>query len=153
YPNGDYRNEVSAWFKPAEKHYFKLAWNNLPRLRAYLDAMPKGPHADAVLDRIGELESRSAFANRREQRELTYATRSEARLEKAAEDRREFLREFSAVVAALAKTRSFGEPTSDLDSELLLRFRVRQPAGVCDESQCTKTFSYPFAVPEQKTIV
>ncbi|HEY4105795.1 MAG TPA: hypothetical protein VGM44_17970 [Polyangiaceae bacterium] len=153
YPDGDYRDEVRAWFVPAEKHYFKLAWNNLPRLRAYLDAMPKGPHAEAIVDRIGELESRSAFANQREERELTNANSIQSRLARAAEARREFLHEFSALTGALAKTRSFDEPTSNLDSELLLRFRIRQPAGVCDESSCAKTFSYPFAVPEQKSIV
>jgi hypothetical protein len=153
YPHGDYRAEVRAWFGPAEKHYFKLAWNNLPRLRAYLDEMPQGPHADAVVDRIGELESRSEFANQREARELLHASSIEARLARAAENRREFLHEFATLSGALARTRSFGEPTSNLDSELLLRFRVRQPAGSCDESHCTKLFSYPFAVPEDKSIV
>lgn len=153
YPNGDYRDEVRAWFKPAEKHYFKLAWDNLPRLRAYLDAMPKGPHAEAVAERIGELESRRTFSDRREARMLAYAWGIEARLDAAAEGRRELLREVSALVAALAKTRSFGEPTSELDSELLLRFRVRQPPGTCDGDHCRKKFSFTYAVPENKSLV
>ncbi len=153
YPQGDYRDEVWAWFKPAEKHYFKLAWDNLPRLRAYLDALPKGPHAEAVAERIDELESRRTFADRRDARMLAYASGIEARLDAAAAGRRELLREFGALARAMAKTRSFGEPTSELDSELLLRFRVRQPAGTCDGDRCTKTFSFAYAVPERKQLV
>jgi len=153
YPEGDYREEVRAWFKPAEKHYFKLAWNNLPRLRAYLDAMPHGPHAEAVADRITELESRRVFADRREQRALAHASSIEARLAAAADQRREFLHELLALISSMAKTRTFGEPTSGLDSELLLRFRVRQPPGVCEGDHCAKRFSFPYAVPEDKRVV
>ncbi len=45
YPQGDYREEVRAWYVPAEKRYCKRSWNKPSRLRAYLDAMPHGPHA------------------------------------------------------------------------------------------------------------
>ena len=148
FPHGDYRDEVRRWFLPAEKHYFRLAWNNLPRLRAYLDAMPDGPHAEAVTDRITELDSRRIYADRREQRMLNVAHGFEARLESAAQQRREFLREFGALVRLLGATRSFGEPTSELDSELLLRFRVHQPPGICQADQCSKLFSFPYAVPD-----
>ena len=85
YPRGDYRDEVKRWFGPAEEHYFRLAWNNLPRLRAYLDAMPRGPHAEAVADRISQLESRTVYADRREQRMLERAQTFEERLARAAE--------------------------------------------------------------------
>ncbi|HEY3665566.1 MAG TPA: hypothetical protein VGL19_06175 [Polyangiaceae bacterium] len=153
YPHGDYREEVRRWFAPAEKHYFKLAWNNLPRLRAYLDAMPKGPHAEAVSDRITELESRRVFADRRDQRMLDVARGFESRFAEAAEQRRELLRELSVLARLLGQTRTFGEPTSELDSELLLRFRVRQPPGTCAADLCTKVFSFPYAVPDDKLLV
>jgi hypothetical protein len=152
YPAGDYRDEVRAWFKPAEKRYFKLAWNNLPRLRAYLDAMPRGPHAEAATDRITVLESRRLFADRHEQRMLDHASSIEARLADAADGRHEFLHELAALARSIGKTRSFGEPTSELDSELLLRFRVRQPSGTCEADHCGKTFSFPYAVPENKSL-
>lgn len=148
FPKGDYRGEVRRWFLPAEKRYFKLSWNNLPRLRAYLDAMPNGPHAEAAADRITELESRRIYADRREQRVLTVAQGFERRLEVAAEQRREFLHEFSIFAGLLGATRSFGEPTSELGSELLLRFRVHQPPGTCEGDHCTKKFSYTYAVPD-----
>jgi hypothetical protein len=153
YPQGDYREEVRRWFAPAEKHYFKLAWNNLPRLRAYLDAMPKGPHAEAAGDRITELESRRVFADRRDQRMLDVAHGFESRFAEAAEQRRELLRELSLLARLLGQTRTFGEPTSELDSELLLRFRVRQPPGTCAADLCTKVFSFPYSVPDDKLLV
>src|SRR6478609_10308287 len=53
YPQGDYQQEVRAWYFPAEKRYFKLSWDTLPRLRAYLDAMPHGPRAEEAAERIG----------------------------------------------------------------------------------------------------
>ena len=152
FPRGDYRDEVRAWFLPAEKRYFKLSWNNLPRLRAYLDAMPDGPHAEAAADRITELESRRVYADRREQRLLDVAQGFETRLAKAAEQRRELLREFSTFVRLLGATRTFGEPTSELDSELLLRFRVHQPPGTCEGDRCSKLFSFPYSVPDGKAL-
>ena len=152
YPHGDYREEVRRWFAPAEKHYFKLSWNTLPRLRAYLDAMPDGPHAEAVSDRITQLESRRVFADRRDQRMLDVAQGFESRLAQAADQRRELLREFSTLARLLGGTHSFGEPTSELDSELLLRFRVRQPPGTCTGDVCGKVFSFPYAVPNDKLL-
>ena len=152
YPHGDYREEVRRWFAAAEKHYFRLSWNNLPRLRAYLDALPDGPHAEAVTDRIAQLESRRVFADRREQRMLDVARGFESRFAQASEQRRELLREFSTLARLLGATRSFGEPTSELDSELLLRFRVRQPPGTCTGDLCSKVFSFPYAVPDDKSL-
>ena len=152
YPQGDYHEEVRRWFAPAEKRYFKLSWDTLPRLRAYLDAMPRGPHAEAVTERITELESRRVFADRREQRMLDRAQGFEARLAQAAEQRRDFLREFTLLTRLLAETKTFGQPTSELDSELLLRFRVRQPPGRCETERCSKVFSFVYAVPEDKLL-
>ena len=105
YPRGDYREEVRAWYVPAERRYFKLAWSTLPRLRAYLDEMPHGPHAEDVSERITALESLREAAARREQRVLSHAQDIESRLARAAEQRRGFLREFSRLSGLLAATR------------------------------------------------
>ena len=153
YPTGDYRDEVRGWFLPAERRYVKLAWNNLPRLRAYLAALPRGPHAAAVTERVTELESRRVFEDRREQRVLDRAQSFETRLALAAEQRRAFVREFSTLCALLAATRSFGQPTSELGSELLLRFRLRLPAGRCAGDRCSKVFSFTYGVPDDKQLI
>ena len=152
YPQGVYREEVRSWFAPEEKRYFKLAWNNLPRLRAYLDEMPRGPHAEAAADRITQLESRRIFGDRRDQRLLDRAQGFESLLADAAAQRREFLRELGLLVELLGATRSFDQPTSELASELLLRFRVREPAGHCEGDRCSKVFTFSYAVPEDKVL-
>ena len=153
YPNGSYKAEVRSWYFPTEKRYFKLAWDTLPRLRAYLDAMPRGPHAEAAAERITELESRSVFADRREQRLLSHAQDLESRLSRAADQRRGFVREFSRLSELLAGTRTFGEPTSELDAALLHRLRDRPPALRCEGDQCQKSFSFSYAVPEDKSLI
>ena len=152
YPNGSYRAEVRSWYFPAEKRYFKLAWDTLPRLRAYLDAMPHGPHAEAAAERITELESRRLFADRREQRLLSHAQDIESRLARAADQRRGLVREFSRLTELLAGTRTFGEPTSELDAALLHRLRDRPPSLHCEADQCQKIFSFRYAVPEDKAL-
>src|SRR6186997_2145569 len=43
-PEGKWRGEVRSWFRLSEPAYFRSAQNSLPRLRAYLLAMPDGPH-------------------------------------------------------------------------------------------------------------
>lgn len=153
YPKGDYAKEVHAFYFPTEKRYFKLAWDTLPRLRAYLDAMPHGPHAEDVADRITQLESRRVYADRREQRVLGHARALEERLARAAEQRRGFLHEFSRLTELLGGTRAFGEPTSELAPDLLVRLRERPPPLHCEADDCQKIFSFSYAVPEERTLV
>jgi hypothetical protein len=152
YPQGDYQKEVRAWYVPAESRYFKLAWDTPPRLRAYLEAMPHGPHAEEVAERIGELDSRRVYAERREQRMLGHAQELEQRLARAAEQRHGFVHESSRLIELLAATRSFGEPTSELAPDLLVRLRERPPQLHCEGDQCQKVFSFRYAVPEDKTL-
>jgi len=152
YPKGDYAKEVHAWYFPAEQRYFKLAHDSLPRLRAYLDAMPHGPHAEEAAERITELDSRRIYAEKREQRVLSHARDIEQRLARAADQRRGFLREFSRLTELLAATRSFGEPTSELAPDLLVRLRERPPPLHCEGDDCQKVFSFSYAVPEDKTL-
>jgi hypothetical protein len=152
YPQGDYQQEVRAWYVPAEKRYFKLAWDTPPRLRAYLDAMPHGPHAEEVAERIGELDSRRVFAERRERRMLSHAEDIEHRLARAAEQRRGFVHELSRLIELLGATRSFGEPTSELAPDLLVRLRERPPQLQCEGDRCQKVFSFSYAVPEDQAL-
>ena len=152
YPKGAYEKEVRAWFGPAEERYFRLSWNTLPRLRAYLDAMPHGPHAEDVADRIGELELRRVFAERREQRLLGHAQAIESRLARAADQRRGFVHEFSRLTELLAATRTFGEPTSELAPALIHRLRERPPLLHCEVDQCQKIFPFSYAIPEDKVL-
>ena len=156
YPKGDYADEVRRWFVPAENRYFRLSWQSLPRLRAYLDALPRGPHAEQVGDRITELESRRTLAERREQRVLDRAQSFEQRLAQAADQRRTFLREFAALARSLAGTHGFGQPSSRLEPELLSRFRDRPPSGACEgegSDHCLQVVRFAYAVPDDQGLL
>jgi hypothetical protein len=152
-PDGAFRSEIERWFVPQEKKYFRRAWKSLPRLRAYLGAMPDGPNADAVAERIVELELEQQFAKNRDERELEAARRVTRALDSAADARRHFLREFSKWVDALASIKTFGEPTSALDHDFIYRFRLSEPAGKCNGDRCRKMLSFPFRVPSEKILL
>src|SRR5688500_6884451 len=55
-PDGRFRSEVQGWFTRNEPRYVELANDDLNRLRTYLESVPDGPRAQAVADRIAELE-------------------------------------------------------------------------------------------------
>lgn len=148
YPDGAYRNEVLEYFVPAEEAYFYGSRDSLPKLRAYLSAMPNGPRARAVASRIVELESTLAASQRRDRRFLQKAERIESSLEGAAESRRAFLSEISEWSRLLAGIRSFGEGTSRLDHELIYRFRLTEPRGACTADRCRKELTLRFEIPD-----
>ncbi|MES1176807.1 MAG: hypothetical protein ABUL62_20960 [Myxococcales bacterium] len=148
YPKGDYADEVRRWFLPAERRYFKLSWDNMARLRAYLAVMPRGPHAEAAAERITELDSVRVYAARREQRMLDRAREFERRLNEAAEQRRSFLRELTLLTRAVGATQGLRRPMSELDPELL----HRQGPSDCDGDQCLTVLPLGYAVPEDKVL-
>jgi hypothetical protein len=152
YKQGEWRKEVRRWFLPAERRYFKLAWNSLPRLVAYARAMPDGPHAQEVLDRIVELESARGFVTKRDERELEHARSAVRRLETAADSRHRFMREFKSWVSTLAAFRNFGAYTSDLDDKLIYDFRLSEPNARCTSERCIKALSFRYEIPDQKEL-
>src|SRR5262245_27390252 len=92
-PSGRYAGEIKAWFDPAEKAYVRMAWDSLPRLRAYMKAMPDGPSIDEVKSRAGELEATIGFADKRERESQARVEAIQESLERAAEQRKAFLDE------------------------------------------------------------
>jgi hypothetical protein len=115
--------------------------------------MPDGPNADAVADRIVELELEQAFAKKRDERELEAARRVTRDLDSAADARRQFLREFSKWVDALVSVETFGQPTSELDHDFIYRFRLSEPAGKCSADRCRKMLSFAYRVPSEKVLL
>lgn len=148
YPDGVYRDEVRDYFDRAEEAYFYGSRESLPKLRAYLAAMPDGPRAKAVASRIVELESTRAASQRREQRFQDKVERIESTLADAADSRRRFLYDVTEWSRLLAGIRTFGEPTSRLDHELIYRFRLSEPRGVCAADRCLKQLSLSFQIPD-----
>jgi hypothetical protein len=151
-PSGRFREEVLAWFNRAEPRFFALGRNRPSILRAYLRALPDGPHAAAAQARLEEFGILNQYRAEREAQSERFISRVEGELERAETGRKAVISELTTLARLLAATRSFGRPTSELDHELIYRFRLQPPAGVCLESICHKEFRIPYAVPAGKKL-
>ncbi|MGC4092046.1 MAG: hypothetical protein QM756_30020 [Polyangiaceae bacterium] len=146
-PNGRFRSEVRAWFEATEPRYLAEAHDRPSLLRAYLSQMPDGPHAQAVRDRLQEFDLLNEYRGKREVESERFVSRVEAELDKARSERDRFIQGVTSLVLLMAKTKSFGKPTSELDDTLIYRFRLESPVGRCDGDSCVKRFSYAYSVP------
>ncbi len=150
YPDGAYRAEVAAWFRREGPRYVQQAWNDLPHLRAFVAAVPKGASADRAWSRIQELSLTAEFREAREREQDVRARSMETRLESADVARRRFVAGVVAWARRVASIRSFGGRTSELDPDFLVAYRLVAPGARCTNDGCTKTISMGYAVPEGK---
>jgi hypothetical protein len=147
-PDGQYAEEVRAWFGPAERGYVARAQDSLPKLRAYLAALPDGPSAPEVRSRADELnlviERRKRFETARNDKtaELSGA------LERAAQQRRDFVRQLTQWLAAVTELQSFGKPMTELSPALIEGMGLAEPASACMSGICSKFVDTRFAVPQ-----
>jgi len=151
-PNGRWQLEVKTWFIANEASYFERSRDSLVKLKAYLAALPGGPHAQAAAERIAELELAERHAARREQELTASASEAQEKLDAAQAMRRELVRQVIGWVERLATIRSWGRPTSELDHEFIYEWRLREPEARCEADRCVKSLSLPYAVPEARRL-
>ncbi len=152
-PEGRFRPEVRAWFEAFEARFFAEAHDRPSLLRAYLRALPHGPHADAAAARLVEFGLLNAYHDRREAASEQFILRAESELDHAEAARSDLLKVWSELFALLANVRSFGQPTSALDDQLIYRFRLEPPAGHCEVGTCSKPFTRPYWLPTKSGFV
>jgi len=148
-PTGEYAEDVRAWFGPAERSYVASAHDSMPRLRAYLAAMPDGPQAPEVQGRLRQLEDvvRSA-ADRELNRDARLASLKED-LARAAGQRKAFLEELGGLITLLSKVRAWNQPVTALDAEVTTRLALSDPA-TCQLDLCARPFQLRFAIPHHE---
>jgi hypothetical protein len=150
---GVHRREVRAWFTPAEERYYLDSFERLPKLYAYLGALPNGPHNAEVRARI------AYFEHRRERRRAGLSqqderiARTQGQLIAADASRRAFVGALKAWTLRLAKLKTFGEPTSELDDETIFAFRLSPPRGSCQADTCRKLLELQYQVPGEGDLV
>ncbi len=147
FPDGAWAAEVERWFYAEEARYWARSFDRLPLLRAYLVALPAGPHHVEVARRIRELELAAEYARQREARFERRARAITAELDAAASGRRRVIEEVSRFARLLVGIRTWGRPTSALDSELLHRWRILPPMARCAGGRCVKAVALDYAVP------
>jgi len=147
-PDGQYAQEVRAWFGTAERGYVARAQDSLPRLRAYLAALPDGPSAPEVRSRADELqtviERRKRFETARNDKNADLT----AALERAAQQRKDFVRELTQWISHVAHVHSFGKSMAELSPELSQSMGLAEPTNACMSGICSKFVDARFAVPQ-----
>jgi hypothetical protein len=148
-PEGRFRGEVQAWFTRAEPRFFQQAHDRPSLLKAYLVAMPDGPHAKAAAARLSEFALLKQYAAARAQREEARLRDIEGALVRADAERADVVRLLTELTRSMAQVRSFGAPVSELGEERLARFGLQPLAAHCQSTHCAATLSSPYSVPER----
>lgn len=150
-PSGPYASELRAWFPAADHAYVRRAHDELPLLLAYAKSLPDGPSIQEVRDRIDELETTAGFVKKRETARSERVESLEARLERAAEQRKAFIAELAGWIGALATVRSYGQPLAALPADVSERFGLSGPAAGCPLDVCARSSAPRFAIPTTGT--
>jgi hypothetical protein len=148
HPKGEYREEVSKWFFPAEERFFREAAHTAGGAMAYLELMPDGPHAEETKRFLALYEKERIEGPLREKKALEEA-------KKKAEAARRALGEAveSWTRRALA-VEGWKEPRSKVEAEKLgEEYWKTQPAPICDDDGCSKYFTFKYPVPDQSTAI
>ncbi|MCA9640758.1 MAG: hypothetical protein H6718_36415 [Polyangiaceae bacterium] len=147
YPQGNYADELRAWFAKMEPSYYARLKTRSSGLRAYLERLPDGPHANAAREKLAELEMVRGFALQHS-RELTQEAQDlEAKLAGAERLRDALVAEYATWVRELAAIDTYDAPTSELHAEFIRHWRVDSPPAKCRGDACAKLVSLPYAIP------
>jgi hypothetical protein len=152
-PGGERREEVQRWFDHAEEQYYLKAFQRLPNLYAYVEALPQGPHIAEVRSRISAIEARRSARSEHELKEDRRIAATQEHLAQADASRRAFVGVVKDWTARLARIKSFGQPTSELDHETIFAFRLSPPRGTCQGDRCRKLLELGFEVPGERELV
>ena len=82
---------MQRWFEHAEEQYYLTAFQRLPSLYAYVEALPQGPHIAEVRSRIAAIEARRAARSEHELKEDRRIAATQERLAQADSSRRAFV--------------------------------------------------------------
>jgi hypothetical protein len=152
-PRGAHAEQVRAYFTREEEKYYLAAFDRLPNLYAYEQALPQGPHIENVKSRIAALENRRRQRERKEGEIDAKARATLDMLSAADSKRRAFVGVFKEWTARLLRIKSFGEPTSELADETIYAFRLAEPRGSCHADSCRKLLQLSYPVPGQRELV
>jgi hypothetical protein len=153
YPDGRYHAEVASWFGPAEARFVKRAHDHLSMLRGYLKALPDGPRAAQVRDRLAELEIHQGYLRRDAERERRKLARVTKDLSEATRSRQSFVSTVSELVTRLSTLRAFGLPIARAEPAILREFKDHHGALQCAPERCHKTFVLDYFVPASSRYV
>jgi len=155
--DGRYKDEVRAFFDPAEEAFWATKKDTKASLRGYLELLPRGPHHEAAERRIGQIEvaERSAAAE-----VARSAAEVEARVSgRAAADRARVRAEIEGWLRIFLDRKLYEAPLSAARAEAVVPLALSLPSPRCALSdppegavsrRCTKLLELPFVVQAER---
>jgi hypothetical protein len=154
--DGRFKDEVRAFFDPAEDAFYAVNSASRPGLRAYLAILPRGPHHEQATRRIAALDT----AERSQRAELDRSVATvEARVSgRAAAERLRVREELEHWLARLLDRRTYEAPLAAASAELVVPFALSLPSPRCallepagddpraPARRCTKLLELPYQV-------
>lgn len=153
YPDGWFKAEVRAFFDPAEAAFYATSSGTEGGLRAYLKALPRGPHREEARRRILQIEVAARVNREQVERDVAAV---EARISGAAvRERAEVQKTFDGWLARLLDPALYDAPLHAADAGLLVPFALSLPSPRCTTfdppdggiaRRCVKLLSLPYTV-------
>jgi hypothetical protein len=153
HPDGRYKDEVRAFFDPAEELFFASKRGKKPGLEAYLVTLPRGPHEAPARRRLGEIET--AARSRDAELDRT-AAQVEARVSgPRAAERARVRDEVKDWLTRLLDRATWSAPISAARASLVVPFSLSLPAPRCElldppegavARRCAKLIGLPYSV-------
>ena len=155
-PDGAYAKRLRRYFNRVEPVYFKVRQQDETGLRAYLTALPDGPHATEALELLTDAKT----SRRRGQYELRRVRTIGMRLEAEKAMRRDAADALSWWVGSLMSPPLWQAPLTDAPGAFLARYRMSLPAPECEMDmpeegwqQCYKSIERRFKVRANSGVV
>lgn len=151
-PQGRFRAEVASWFRSAEPAFYRMAHDRPSLLRAYLAALPDGPHAEQVIDRVIELEMLRQYRDEQAKRRDSKLNRALVEVSEADVSRKDVLAKLTSVTRLAASLRSFGKPSVEFAEQLLVGLPTADRELACSADRCKRRLELRYAIPGDRRL-
>lgn len=150
HPDGAYLADVRRYFERAEPVFFRSKNRSMAGLKAYLRALPRGPHSGEAAERLMELRAR--YDTQPESRAVVAAV--DRRLDRAAAQRSAVRESVQRWLDRFLDPGAWQGPLSEAPADLVVAWSLGLPAPGCaagedrqEGRRCTKLLELPFNLP------
>ena len=138
-PQGVFRLEVQEWFDRVEPLFYEASADSPQGMEAYLDALPRGPHAASAEQRRDAFRATAKIGERL----AAVAAAFERRLAAAAQSREDVLTAYASWVRRLVELDTWGRPLEEASDELKKAWSAGSTPR-CEPNRCTKLLEIPY---------
>ncbi len=141
HPQGDFRDEVRTWFDQVEPLFYEALADSANGMQAYLDALPRGPHAASAEQRRDALRAQArAEAG---ERLSALGAELERKLAAAAQSREEVVTAYVTWLGRVIDFDAWGRPLGEAKAEFASAW-LAEPKPKCSAARCVKVVSLRY---------